>query len=129
MTTTKLLDLLREARKLINTTLDIDALHDWACESDGDEPALDDAMRALRTNIDAALDAYDAAPARPEWVVGSWCHYPSRASSYRMGLPNTNIEVRRKRDGKWSFLVTRQGLKDTLEEAQAAALDAAKEMA
>jgi hypothetical protein len=117
VTTTKLLDLLREAR--------------YACESLEFEPCSENRRHAynLKVQIDAVLHAYDTAPARPEWVVRSWSHYPSRASSYRMGLPNTNIEVRRARDNKWSFLVTRHGLKDTLEEAQAAALDAAKEMA
>jgi hypothetical protein len=107
MTNEKLIALLREASACVVAVRDDD----------------------LRARIDAALHAYDTAPARPEWVVRSWSHYPSRASSYRMGLPNTNIEVRRARDNKWSFLVTRHGLKDTLEEAQAAALDAAKEMA
>ena len=51
----KLRALLAEARKIVHTILDIDALHGWACESDGDEPALDDLLRDLRSRIDAAL--------------------------------------------------------------------------
>jgi len=59
MTNEKLVELLREARRLIHTALSIDALQHWACESDDDEVALDDEMRALRTNIDAALAEAD----------------------------------------------------------------------
>lgn len=51
----KLRELLAEARKIVHTILDIDALHGWACESDDDEPAMDDLMRDLRARIDAAL--------------------------------------------------------------------------
>jgi hypothetical protein len=127
MTNEKLIALLREARASVyqhkERLLDCDHDHE-TCTCN-----LAAKKIVLLSSIDDAIDAHNAAPARPEWVVGSWCHYPSRASSYRMGLPNTNIEVRRARDNKWSFLVTRHGLKDTLEEAQAAALDAAKEMA
>jgi hypothetical protein len=65
MTPAELIDLLREARKLIHTTLDINALHEWACESDGDELALDDLMYSLRGRIDAALAAHqDEVPAQ-----------------------------------------------------------------
>ena len=127
MTNEKLITLLREARASVCQHKE--RLQD--CDHDYETCTCDLAAKkiVLLSSIDAALHAYDTAPERPEWVVGSWCHYPSRASSYRMGLPNTNIEVRRARENKWSFLVTRHGLKDTLEEAQAAALDAAKEMA
>ena len=57
--TEKLRVLLAEARDIINTILVVDALHGWACESDGDEPALDDAMRDLRHRIDTALKGED----------------------------------------------------------------------
>jgi len=65
--------LLREARNLIHTTLYIDALREWARESDDGEPSLDDSLRHLRAAIDAALaERQDSATPVVESKVWWW---------------------------------------------------------
>jgi hypothetical protein len=123
MTKEELLDLLREARKLIHTTLVIDALHDWACESDG----LDDAMRSLRTSINAALaERQDSAKDVVESEPVDW-GAPDRFQIAHVG--SFVAEVFPDRDGKgWVWAIARRDNANTEAEAKSAAIAAARGM-
>ncbi len=127
MTNVELLDLLREARRLIHTTLDIDALRDWARESDDGEPSLDDSLRHLRANIDAALASANA-PTVVAWrTIGGdnafWEAYPDA---------ETSLDATQYEDGRcrWTACVEREdgGYCNSLAEAKAAAEAAMKRL-
>ena len=118
--------LLREARKLIHTTLDIDALHDWACESDGDELALDDSMYSLRGRIDAALKEHETPV---EWVC------PRLGLTHFASVGNASVSVSKQigNDYWWwtincIVLGPTEGWAKTEEEAKAAAIAAARSL-
>jgi hypothetical protein len=122
--------LLREARNLIHTTLYIDALREWARESDDGEPSLDDSLRHLRAAIDAALaERQDSATPVVEWRLGDDC---DEEFVYYEAYPDsdTGLDVVRFKGGKWRWTMSReqQGFCDTLDEAKEAAIAAARGM-
>jgi hypothetical protein len=139
MTNAELLDLLREARKLIHTTLDINALREWACESDGDELALDDLMYSLRGRIDAALaerqdsakDVVESdtavAPPETEW----WSLSQQEADIGRVHLRVWRANAREWHWTVWKRLPSSEGNSGkcaTESEAKSAAIAAARRM-
>lgn len=99
-------------------------------EAQAQAESVDGLSVALSRRIDAALAAHDAEPV--EWTDVEWPFKRSndcieiKRAVYQLGLPGANLEVRRARLGRWSWLVTMRGLEDTAEEAKAAALKAAR---
>ena len=134
--------LLREARKLIHTTLDINALRVWACESDGDELALDDLMYSLRGRIDAALAAHrDEVPAQDsakdvvESVEMKWewhsVNSPNRVEAIL--TDGTRVTCRKANYNgvmgwAWDAEIRPVGFALTLDEAKSSAIAAARGM-
>jgi hypothetical protein len=137
MTPAVLIDLLREARKLIHTTLDINALREWACESDGDELALDDLMYSLRGRIDAALaESRDSATDVVESKVWWWQDKVIRAIvdgnavTIQTNAPNHwfwSVAFVTRKD-QYGLCERRDGISTTEAEAKEAALKAARGM-
>jgi hypothetical protein len=118
--------LLREARRLIHTALSIDALQHWACESNDGEVALDDEMRSLRTNIDAALAArQDFAKDVVGWTKGA----SEDDYTYAQLDSDTYVDVIQA-DGQWRWSALREqgcgGYCATEAEAKSAAIAAAR---
>ena len=111
MTKTELLGLLDEARGMLASY-----------------PQDSNEVCALLGRIEATLAEAEPPVEWQESVWVSWHGYPfgaARTVAWRLGLTNTNIQVRRARLDRWSWMVVRHGVTDTPEQAKEAALTAA----